>query len=347
MYKRKILVLTSLIGVGIGLYFVFQFYQIFFWSNTAFENEYSYVFIDNDDTIDSLAFQLQPILKRTDQFLIAAEKKGYSQNVKSGKYKITKDISNNDIINLLRSEKLTVKVTFNNQERLENLAGRVSRQIVPDSLTLLNTFRDYVFLLKNGFSKENALTMYLPNSYQLYWDTSAEKFRNKMFLSFNNFWTISRLKKAESIKLSPNEVVVLASIVQKESIKKDEQPRIAGVYLNRLNKKMKLQADPTVIYALKKKSNNFDQIIKRVLYKDLKLRSPYNTYRVKGLPPGPITMPDISAIDAVLNAEKHSFIYFVASPNKPGYHLFAKNLVKHNQNKKIYTRWLDKQKLYR
>ena len=347
MLKRKILLFISLILLGMGLYFVFQFYQIFFWSNTAFKNEFSYVFIDSDDTIDSLAYQLQPILKRTNQFLIAAEKKGYSQNIKSGKYKITKDDSNNTIINLFRSKKLTVKVIFNNQERLENLAGRVSRQIAPDSLTLLNTFRDSLFLLKNGFSKENALTMYLPNSYQFYWDTSAEKFRNKMFLSFNNFWNTSRLRKAKAIKLNPNEVVVLASIVQKESVKKDEQPRIAGVYLNRLDKKMKLQADPTVIYAFKKNSYNFDQIIKRVLYKDLKLISPYNTYRVKGLPPGPITMPDISVIDAVLNAEKHSFLYFVASPNKPGYHLFAKNLVKHNQNKKIYTRWLDKQNLYR
>ena len=136
----------------------------------------------------------------------------------------------------------------------------------------------------------------------------------------------NRIKKANKIKLTPDKVISLAAIVQKESQKTDEQPKVAGVYINRLNRKMKLQADPTVIYALKLKNKNFDTVIKRVLYKDLKIKSPFNTYKYSGLPPGPITMPDLSTVEAVLNFEKHDFLYFVANPNQPGYHIFAQTV---------------------
>ena len=128
---------------------------------------------------------------------------------------------------------------------------------------------------------------------------------------------------------------------------KDERPRIAGVYLNRLKKRMKLQADPTVIFALKDQNDNFDRKIRRVLYKDLKIKSPYNTYKYRGLPPGPICMPDLDAIDAVLNAENHKFLFFVADPQNRGYHLFGRNLKEHNFNKKKYIRWINKKKIYR
>lgn len=339
--------MISLTGVGIGAYFVFNFYSIFFWNNTVFENEYSYVFIDHDDTIDSLQVQLDPLLKSTSNFLLAAEKKGYSQNIKPGKYKLVNGSGNNDLINILRSNRLTVKVIFNNQERLENLAGRIALQISADSLSLVNTFYNASFLAFNGFTKENALAMYLPNSYDFFWDTTAEGFREKMLANYKQYWNEVRLKKAEANNLSPIEVYTLASIIQKESPKPDEQPRIAAVYLNRLRKRMKLQADPTVIYAVKKASNNFDQVIKRVLLKDLKLLSPFNTYKKNGLPPGPITMPDLSAIEAVLSAEQNSFMYFVADPSKPGYHLFAKDLYQHNLNKQVYVNWINKMKIYR
>ena len=214
-------------------------------------------------------------------------------------------------------------------------------------MSLLDAFYDTEFLRTNGFTQNNALSLYLPNSYDFFWDTSAEDFREKMLSYYKLFWNDSRRVKAKSLQLTPQEVYVLASIVQKESPKKDEQPRLAGAYVNRLKKRMKLQADPTVIFAMKKTSGDFDQVIKRVLYKDLRLKSPYNTYRVKGLPPGPITMPDLSAIEAVLNPEKHSFLYFVANPSKPGYHLFAKNLLEHNRNKRIYINWINKKKIYR
>ena len=347
MYRKKVIMIIILLGVGLGLLFVIRFLQIFFWDNTSFENRYSYVFVDSDDNIDSLAIQLDPLLKSTSNFLLVAKKKGYSINIRVGKYMIEKGMSNNDIVNTLWSQRLTSNVVFNNQERLQDLANRISLQIEPDSLELISAFQDPIFLDQNGFTLENALSMYLPNSYNVFWDNSPEEFRDLMLKSYKRFWNKDRMKKAKKLGLTPNEVYILASIVNKESIKKDEQPIIAGLYLNRLRKKMKLQADPTVIYALKKESNNFDLIIKRVLYKDLQLKSKYNTYRYRGLPPGPICMPDLSTIDAVLNPKLHSYLYFVASPLKPGYHLFAKNLREHKKNKKIYTEWLNKQNLYR
>jgi UPF0755 protein len=347
MYKRKLLVAISLIGVLLGVYFVINFYQIFFWSNTAFNNEASYVFIDRDDTIDSLEVQLLPLLKSVDRFLLAAEKKGYTTRVRPGKYKIVPEMGNNELINVLRSQKQTVSVVFNNQERLEDLAVRIAAQIEPDMDELLQAFYDDEFLESNGFTKENALCMYLPNSYNAFWDASAEDFRELMLKNYERFWNKRRLGQAKKLGLSPQEVYVLASIVHKESVKKEEQPRIAGLYLNRLRKRMRLQADPTVIFAIKRASGDFEQEIKRVLYKDLKLNSPYNTYKAKGLPPGPISMPDLSAIEAVLNPEQHDYLYFVASPSKPGYHLFAKTLAQHNRNKKEYVNWINKQRIYR
>ena len=329
------------------MFFIFRFYQIFFWSNTIFENKNSFVFIDRDDDIDSLTIELKSLLKSTDDFILAAEKKGYNKRILSGKYRIKKGMGNNEIINTLRSQRLTTTVVFNNQERIEDLAGRIAIQIEADSLELLNAFQDPVFLSENGFKKVDALTMYLPNSYDIFWDITPQDFRKRMLDYHNLFWNKKRMNKAKDLNLSPKDVYILASILQKETIKSKEQNRIAGVYLNRLKIGMKLQADPTVIFALKKESDDFQRIIKRVLYKDLRTKSPYNTYRHQGLPPGPITMPDLSAIDAVLDYEKHNYLYFVASTTNPGYHLFAKNLREHNKNKKVYTRWLRKQNIYR
>jgi UPF0755 protein len=185
--------------------------------------------------------------------------------------------------------------------------------------------------------------MFIPNTYEIYWNTSAEKFRDKMIKEYRNFWKKERVEKAKNQGLTPIEATILASIVHKESVKKDERPRIAGVYLNRLRALMPLQADPTVIFAIKKKSNDFDQIIKRVFYNDLTMASPYNTYMNLGLPPGPIAMPDITALEAVLNPEKNSYIYFCASVERFGYHEFATTLVEHNKNAKKYSDWINSQ----
>src|SRR5690606_18433753 len=199
-------------------------------------------------------------------------------------------------------------------------AGRIANQIEADSLSLLNSFNDTIFLAENGLNEDTKLSIYLPNSYEFFWNTTANKFRERMLTENSKFWNDERLKKAEDLNLSKEQVVSLAAIVQKETAKVDERPRVAGVYLNRLRKNMLLQADPTVIYAIKKHTGRYDTIIKRVLYKDLELDSPYNTYKYTGIPPGPITMPDISSIDAVLNAEEHEYYYFVANTEDFGYH---------------------------
>lgn len=347
MYIKKILLAVALLGVIIGGIIVYNIYTSIFSPNTAFNNDIAHIYIPTNATFDEVKEQLKPLLKNVSTFETVAEKKGYISNVKAGKYAIKKGMNNNDIINTLRSQNLPVKVSFNNQESLENLAGRIAVQIEADSLSLLNAFNDSIFLNEMGLTEETKLTPYIPNSYEFFWNTSAEKFRKRMLTEYNKFWNEDRIKKAEALGLSKEEVIALAAIVQKETAKVDERPRVAGVYLNRLKANMLLQADPTVIYAIKKHTGRYDTIIKRVLNKDLVLDSPYNTYKYAGLPPGPITMPDISSIDAVLNAEDHDYYYFVANTKDFGYHKFAKTLRQHNQNAQEYYIWINSQNIRR
>ena len=270
-------------------------------------------------------------------------KKNYPNTIKAGKYHIKKGINNNDLINFLRSGKqTTVKLSFNNQDTFEKLAGRVSQQIEADSILLLQAFKDSDFLKEHYFSNNSALGMYIPNTYEFYWNTSAKIFRNKMLDEYLKFWNTSRLEKAKKLNLSKNEVITLASIVQKETANIAERPKVARLYLNRIENNWLLQADPTIIYALKLQFGK-DTIIKRVLTKDLQINSPYNTYRNIGLPPGPISMPDISSINAVLNPSNHNYFYMCASITHIGQHEFAKTLSQHNRNANKYQKWLNKQ----
>ena len=343
MYIKKILLAVALIGLIIAAIVSYNIYTIMFNSNTAFNNEEAYVLIPTNATYDEVKLQLEPLLKDIESFDVLAKQKKYNTNVKAGRYIIKKHMNNNDIINSIRSNNVPLKLSFNNQETLENLAARISTQIEADSLSLISVMRDSDFLKANGFNNATALGMYIPNSYEFFWNTSAEQFRDRMLTEYNRFWTDARLDKARKLNLTPNQVMVLASIVQKETAKADERPRVAGVYLNRLRVGMLLQADPTVIFAIKKSTNDFDQVIKRVLYKDLELDSPYNTYKYAGLPPGLIAMPDISAIDGVLNPESHDYFYFVADVKNFGYHKFAKTLSQHNVNRQEYVRWINQQ----
>lgn len=347
MYIKRILLAVALMGLIGGGIFAYRVYSAFFTPNTSFNNEEAFVYIPSDASFNDVTAQLNSLLTDVESFISAADKKGYAQRVRAGKYKISKGMNNNEIINSLRSQNIPVKVAFNNQERIENLAGRIATQIEADSLSLLKAFGDQEFLKANNFTDATDLALYIPNSYELFWNTSAEEFRERMLTEYNRFWNEERKEKAKKFNLSPNEIITLASIVHKETAKVDERPRVAGVYLNRLRKNMLLQADPTVIFAIKNETGNYDTIIKRVLFKDLELDSPYNTYKYAGLPPGPITMPDISAIDAVLNAESHDFYYFVANVENFGYHMFAKNLAQHNRNKAQYVRWINAQKINR
>jgi len=347
MYIKKILLVIVFIGLIIAGLLANYVYGAMFKPNTKFENDKAYIYIPTDSKYDEVREQLIPLLKDIDKFDALAARKKYNTNVKSGRYVINKGMNNNDIINSIRSNNKPIKLSFNNQDRLELLSGRVASQIEADSLSLLNAFLDEQFIKTNNFTSETRLGMYIPNSYEFFWNTSAEQFRNRMLKEYNKFWNEPRLKKASTLKLIPEKVIALASIVQKETAKVEERPKVAGVYLNRLKRGMPLQADPTVIFAIKQQSGDFDTVIKRVLYKDLEIDSPYNTYKYAGIPPGPISMPDISSIEAVLNAEKHNYYYFVANVNNFGYHKFAKTLSQHNRNKQEYVRWINKQRINR
>lgn len=333
--------IIKVLGI-ICFFFVAVIYIKFFTSDTNFEKSEQYVEIPTGSNYQSVEKILSPLVKNMSDFEFIANRRSYPKNVKAGRFLIKRGMSAFQLVAAMRRN-IPVKLAFNNQERLENLCERLSSQIEPNTKKLLNTFRDSIFLQKNGFNKETIFAMFLPNTYEVYWDISAEKFRTKMLNQYNRFWTKERIAKATALNLTPVQVITIASIVHKESVKKSERPTIAGVYLNRFKKGMPLQADPTVIYALKMRDNNFDQIIKRVLYNDLFIKSPYNTYLNIGLPPGPISMPDVDAIDAVLNPEKHDYLYFCASVEKFGYHVFAATYEQHQVNAKKYSDWLNLQ----
>ena len=286
----------------------------------------------------------ESLLKSPFFFDLLADQMNYKKDeVKSGKYAILPETSLRDLLSKLRSgDQVPVNVTFNNIRKIEELAGKISTQIEADSVSLLNAFQAQENLDQKEVSKETVGTLFIPDTYQVYWNISPQQLFDRLSKEQKNFWNSSnRKEKAESIGLSPLECSILASIVQKESNSKTEQPIIAGVYLNRLRRGMPLQADPTVVFAVG------DFTIKRVLNKHLLHQSPYNTYLNKGLPPGPICIPEATAIDAVLNAEDHKYLYFCAKPGYNGGHLFAKNLIDHNKNARTYQRWLSREGILR
>jgi UPF0755 protein len=339
---KKIISTLSVVVISGLIIYGFILVQQIFADNTKFSEKEVYVQVPTDANYGEVVKIITPYVDDLDRFEMVANKMSYPQNVKAGRFLFTKGMNSYNLVKAMRYN-VPVKLAFNNQERVEDFAGRVGSQIEADSLSLLTSFKDSVFLKENGFTEENILVMFIPNTYEFYWNTSADKFRDKMIKEYRNFWNKERVAKAEQQGLTPVEATILASIVHKESVKKDERPRIAGVYLNRLRLGMPLQADPTVIYALKLKSNDFDQVIKRVFYNDLTMASPYNTYMNIGLPPGPIAMPDITALEAVINPEKNDFIYFCASVDRFGYHEFASTLKEHNVNAKKYSDWITAQ----
>ena len=342
MNLKKIITIVSVVLITLLMIYGFIILNQIFSSNTKFTENEVYVYVPTDSKYEDVKKILSPYIENMDRFDLVANKRGYADNVIPGRFLLTKGMNSYALVKTMRLNS-AVKLAFNNQERIEDLAGRVGSQIEADSLSLLTSFKDSIFLKENGFNEENVLAMFIPNTYEVYWNTTAVKFRDKMIKEYRNFWNKERVAKAEKQGLTPIEATILASIVHKESVKKDERPRIAGVYLNRLRAGMPLQADPTVIYAIKKNSNDFKQVIKRVFYNDLTMSHPYNTYKNLGLPPGPIAMPDITALEAVLNPEKNDFIYFCASVERFGYHEFAATLPEHSKNAKKYSDWINSQ----
>jgi UPF0755 protein len=230
-------------------------------------------------------------------------------------------------------------VIFNNIRKKEELAGKVSLQIEADSISLIKCWNDREYLKSLNTSPEKILMIFLPNTYEFWWTTDAYEFTTRMYREFQKFWDEERKQKARSARLNIEEVIILASIVEKETQKNDEKPVIAGVYLNRLQKDWPLQADPTVVYAWG------DFGMKRVLTIHTKINSPYNTYINRGLPPGPICMPSIASIDAVLNYQKHDYMFFCAKADNSGNHSFSRTLAEHNRYARAYQQALNERKI--
>ncbi len=341
---KKMLAAVLVILLVIGGYSAWQFYSMVYHSNVGFteDDKYFYIPTGSEFLEVSNALVKDGIIQNQASFDWVSEQKNYKLNVKPGRYLLTKGMSNNGLVNLLRSgEQEPVTITFNNVRFKEDLAGKVARFIEADSTDIIQLLNDDAFVNKYGFNTTTFFTLFLPNSYEFWWNTSADQFITRMAKEYKTFWTEERKAKARKLGLSQSEVSILASIVQKETNKNDEKPTVAGVYLNRLKKGMLLQADPTLVYA------NRDFEARRVLNKHKKIDSPYNTYKYKGLPPGPICLPSISSINAVLNSKEHKYLFFCAKADGSGYHSFASSYKEHLRNARAFQRELNKRKVYR
>ena len=342
MKNRKTLLFLS-ISVFLVVTATIYIYMKLFSLNIRVAEKNHIIYIPTESTFDQVLDTLETNLDIKDLNILKwlSEKKSYPKMIKPGRYIINKDLSYIELINLLRSGKQEpVKVTFNNIRSLNQLAGKIGLKIEADSLNILSFLSDESNYVTDGFKKENIIGLFIPNTYEFYWNTDAKGLYSRMKQEYHKFWDEARLEKAKSIGLDPMEVSILASIIDDEVAKPDEKPRIAGVYLNRLNRGIPLQACPTIKYAL----NDFT--ITRVLYKHLQTDSPYNTYKYRGFPPGPIGCPSIEGIDAVLNAEKHNYLYFAAKADFSGYHNFSQTLAEHNRYASIYQRELNKRKIF-
>ena len=328
-----LLILIALAGVFTlpGLYYKFL-------ADNIKLKEKAYLYVPSGAGYEQLKDSVEQLnmLKRPEYFYDLAKDRELSKKFKPGKYAIKPNMNNRAIINMLIvGNQEPVQVSFRNIRLKENFAARVSKNLEFDSLALIKLLDSADFIKSYGFTKENVYTMFLPNSYEFFWNTSAKDFFERMNKEYKTFWNEQRLQKAVALELSPQQVTILASIVDSEALVDAEMPTIAGLYLNRYRKGIKLEADPTVIFA------NNDFTIRRVLNRHLAKESPYNTYRVRGLPPGPIMMPSVNAIDAVLNPESHDYIYMCAKEDFSGYHNFASTLAEHQKNARKFQKALD------
>ncbi len=284
------------------------------------------------DDVKTLLYS-QGFIKKKKTFEWLARRKNYPSQIKAGRYVLFNGMNNNELINILRAGLQTpVQVIINNIRLKKDLAGKISRQIEADSISILQLLSDSSFLHEYGLTTEEALTLIIPNTYEFYWNTNATAFMNRMYKEYLKFWNDEREKKRIRSGMTRQEVSILASIIEKETLRNDEKARMAGVYINRLKGDWKLQADPTIVHIVG------DFQMKRVLNKHTRIDSRYNTYLYQGLPPGPICIPSIASIDAVLDFEKHDYYYFCAREDFSGYHNFAKTYHQHLVNARKYQR---------
>lgn len=334
-----IFVILFVLGL-IGGYYGYMLYQRLMGPNVTDTQQYLYIPTGSnfEDLMKNVADN--EIIKDTAGFRWVAEQKEYPSRVKAGKYKLEEGMNNRTLLNLLGAGlQEPVDLRFQNIRLKENFAGHLARQLEPDSAAFSAVLNNDSLAQAYGFTPENIFTMFIPNTYEFYWNTPVDEFFSRMASEYKTFWNDERKAKADSVGLSQVEISILASIVKGEAMHVDEMPEIAGLYINRLRRGMLLQADPTVIFATQ------DFSIRRVLNRHLRTPSPYNTYIHKGLPPGPIMMPSIASIDAVLNFNEHSYIYMCAKDDFTGYHNFATNVRDHLVNARKFQRALDERNI--
>ena len=340
----KISMLLVFLGLVVMVIMVFKFYGRIYETNVTLDAEQTLFYIptgsDFEFVIDGL--EKEGVIDNRKSFRWVAIKKGYERGVKPGRYKISNGLSNNELVNLLRSGKQDpVMVVFNHVRTLKQMAGKVSRYLEADSSRFAAYLTAPDLVSQYGFEPATFTSMFIPNTYEFFWTTTPEEFTERMNREYGNFWDGERDRKAKRLEMTRAEVVTLASIVDEETLYDDENSQVAGVYMNRIEKGIPLQADPTLKFAMG------DFTLKRILHEDKKIDSPYNTYKYRGLPPGPISIPSVSAIDGVLNYEKHNYLYFCAKADFSGYHAFARNLSQHNKNANAYQKALNRQRIYR
>lgn len=331
--SKKILIS---IATCIALIFLLCYY--YFFSSMTTKDENIYVYIDNDDNIDSIYAKLEPVSAGHSMtgFKTLVKFSSYKDNIRTGRYEIKKG---NGAFNVFRKLKnglqSSVSLTIPSVRTLDKLAGAISKKMMMDSLTLYNALKDSVKCSKYGYTPQTIMCMFIPNTYEVYWNITVDKFLDKMNKESKKFWNFERTEKAKAMNLSQEEVITMASIVDEETANDQEKPMIAGMYYNRLKAGMPLQADPTIKFALK------DFNIKRIYNNMLTVKSPYNTYKNTGLPPGPIRIPTIAGIDAVLNHVHHNYLYMCAKEDFSGTHNFAETYEEHLKNAAKYSEALN------
>ena len=327
-----------------GVFFAWRYYKRVFASNVSVERgEEAYLYIptgaDFEEVVDSLA--KHEYLKNEKSFRWLAQKKSYVNLVKPGRYLIEAGWSNNTLIDVLRAgDQEPLNLVIYDVNNLVELAGRLGSTLEQDSLSFLNFLRDDDTLSHYGCDSRSVLAYFIPNTYQFYWNSSPGYTLKKMKEEFDKYWTSERVSAAKAQNLTPLEVVTLASIVERETIKKDEMPTVAGLYLNRLERGILLQSDPTAVFGYLLDFPE-DYPITRVYYKHIRYPSDYNTYQHPGLPPGPIKAPGKAAIEAVLHPENNEYLFMMADAKRPGYHKFAKNNAQHDRNRREYHAYLN------
>lgn len=301
--------------------------------------ETAYIYIDRDDNIDSVYHKIivtgQP--KQMFGFEYQAEKNNYAEHIRTGKYAIKPGDNMRYLYRRLSMGYQTpINLTVGSVRTLDRIARNTGRQLMIDSIEVARLLADTSYIRSIGYTKETLPALFIPNTYEVYWDMSAEDFMQRMVKENKAFWNEKRMKQAEAIGLTPIEVSTLASIVEEETANAAEKPMVAGLYINRLKRGMLLQADPTVKYSMQ------DFALKRILYKHLEVDSPYNTYKYAGLPPGPIRVPSFQGLESVLNYTKHNYLYMCAKEDFSGTHNFATNSAQHAANARRYQQALNR-----